>query len=207
MHTSVAEHSAVFTTLLVRYGTPHYLKRHIARLNTSQHPAWKALSEQTIRKMIELEVRKALLTETIARVRIISSADGITINAERYSRDFDSFILIPYEVDAPLGNLKRWPFVNLGIPENGDLLLVDSATGRIFEGNKTTVFVEIDGVLVTPPLDGSILPGVMRENIIKMCKKLHFPLQERALSFNEIIHKKIYVSNALIGLQRAELQF
>ena len=41
--------------------------------------------------------------------------------------------------------------------------------------------------LVTPPLDGTILPGVTRDSILQLCKASgEFTVSERQLSINEI---------------------
>lgn len=49
------------------------------------------------------------------------------------------------------------------------------------------MFFVIDGVLVTPVLNGSILPGITRRSCIELAKSLGMEVQERLISIDEII--------------------
>lgn len=44
----------------------------------------------------------------------------------------------------------------------------------------------IDGALVTPPLGGSILPGITRETVLTIARDWGLPVQERLVSFTEV---------------------
>lgn len=48
------------------------------------------------------------------------------------------------------------------------------------------IFFKIDGKLVTAPLDGSILPGITRDSVIKLARKLGYKVEERGLSIEEV---------------------
>lgn len=52
-------------------------------------------------------------------------------------------------------------------------------------GAMNMMFV-IDNTVVTPPLTGSILHGITRESVIKLCKDLDINVEERRLSIDEI---------------------
>lgn len=46
----------------------------------------------------------------------------------------------------------------------------------------------VDKVLATPPLNGLILPGIIRQSVIELTKQWkEFYVEERALTMNEII--------------------
>ncbi|MHA1584308.1 MAG: branched-chain amino acid aminotransferase [Promethearchaeota archaeon] len=45
----------------------------------------------------------------------------------------------------------------------------------------------IDGEVVTPDLDGTILPGITRNSVIEVCKHMGIPITERRISITEII--------------------
>ncbi len=49
------------------------------------------------------------------------------------------------------------------------------------------IFFVIDGVLVTPNLRGTILPGVTRDSIIKLAKHWDMPVEERRISIEEVM--------------------
>jgi len=49
------------------------------------------------------------------------------------------------------------------------------------------VFFVLDGKVVTPPLSGSILPGVTRDSAIEILKDWNVPVIERAIPIDEVI--------------------
>ena len=57
----------------------------------------------------------------------------------------------------------------------------------IEEVGAMNIFFIINGVLVTPELNGSILPGVTRDSVIKMCASWGIPVQERRISVEELL--------------------
>ena len=44
----------------------------------------------------------------------------------------------------------------------------------------------LDGKIVTPMLNGSILPGITRDSILKLAKALGYPAEERKLAIQEV---------------------
>ena len=50
--------------------------------------------------------------------------------------------------------------------------------GYVSEGSGENVFVVRDGVVLTPPLASSILPGVTRRVVITLCEDLAIPVRE-----------------------------
>ncbi|NLK75452.1 MAG: branched-chain amino acid aminotransferase [Clostridiales bacterium] len=57
------------------------------------------------------------------------------------------------------------------------------------------IFFKIDGKVITPELNGSILPGVTRDSVIALCKDWGIPTEERRISIDEIY--EAYQSGAL----------
>ena len=53
-------------------------------------------------------------------------------------------------------------------------------------GSMNIIFI-IDGKLVTPELNGSILPGITRRSCIELAKSLNMEVEERRISIDEII--------------------
>lgn len=56
----------------------------------------------------------------------------------------------------------------------------------IEEVGAMNIFFKIDGTVVTPKLNGSILPGVTRDSVINLCKAWGLPIEERKISIDEI---------------------
>ena len=71
--------------------------------------------------------------------------------------------------------------------------------GQLTEGSFTNVFVERDGVLLTPPLSAGLLPGVLRAELIESGRAV-----EAALTRADLDHG-FFVGNALRGLIPATL--
>lgn len=79
-----------------------------------------------------------------------------------------------------------------------EALLVDPQ-GRVTEGSFTSVFVERDGVLLTPPLALGLLPGVLRRSLIEAGKA-----REAELTLDDLAGGFL-IGNALRGLVPARL--
>lgn len=56
----------------------------------------------------------------------------------------------------------------------------------IEEVGAMNIFFKIDGTIVTPQLNGSILPGVTRDSVINLCKEWGLQVEERKISIDEI---------------------
>ena len=52
-------------------------------------------------------------------------------------------------------------------------------------GLMNVVFV-IDGTVVTPPLGGTILPGITRDSVLTLLRDLHVPVEERRIRIDEV---------------------
>jgi branched-chain amino acid aminotransferase len=50
--------------------------------------------------------------------------------------------------------------------------------GMVSEGTGENVFLVHDGVLYTPPISNSLLPGITRDSIIKLAKSLDIEVRE-----------------------------
>ena len=59
---------------------------------------------------------------------------------------------------------------------------------NVEEVGTSNIFFLLKGVLVTPPLSGSILPGVTRRSVIQLARDWAVPVEERAISIEEVIH-------------------
>ena len=53
--------------------------------------------------------------------------------------------------------------------------------GMLSEGSGMNVFVASGGTLYTPPVDGTLLPGITRSSIIQLAKDAKIEIIERAL--------------------------
>lgn len=57
----------------------------------------------------------------------------------------------------------------------------------IEEVGAMNIFFKINGTVITPELNGSILPGVTRDSVISLCREWNIPVQERKISVDEVV--------------------
>ncbi len=57
----------------------------------------------------------------------------------------------------------------------------------IEEVGAMNIFFKIDGKIVTPMLNGSILPGVTRDSVLHLCRHWGLPVEERRIAVDELI--------------------
>ena len=55
------------------------------------------------------------------------------------------------------------------------------------EVGSMNIFFKINGTVVTPALNGSILPGITRDSMIQLLKSKNIPVEERRISIDEVI--------------------
>ncbi len=72
--------------------------------------------------------------------------------------------------------------------------------GALAEGSRTTIFVERDGVLLTPPLTAGLLPGTLRAKLIEEGRAIEMPLRLEDLTSARVA----YLGNSVRGLVRAK---
>ncbi|MDY4078237.1 MAG: D-amino acid aminotransferase [Clostridium sp.] len=58
---------------------------------------------------------------------------------------------------------------------------------RVTECAHSNVHIIKDGIFQTAPTDELILPGIARAHLIKMCKKLYIPVNEKAFTLKELM--------------------
>ena len=79
-----------------------------------------------------------------------------------------------------------------------------NSVGEITEGCITNVIVYSEGRYLTPPVASGLLPGVMREHLLKSS---HVPLVEKVLTRQDIISAEaLFVCNSVRGLVRVKMR-
>jgi branched-chain amino acid aminotransferase len=71
--------------------------------------------------------------------------------------------------------------------ENGaDEALFFNQAGNLCEATTANVFAVRDGTVTTPPLSAGCLPGITREQVLRLCKELHIQALEGDLARAEL---------------------
>jgi para-aminobenzoate synthetase/4-amino-4-deoxychorismate lyase len=200
----------VFETLLVADGRPVALEHHLARL---------ALS---VRTLYGCPLPAGLTAELLARARPLGMA-RMRINArprpKRLAIDVDVELsavperqlpvrLVPRTLPGGLG-AHKWIDRRLleGLGGTGQSLLCD-LDGQVLEAARASVFaVQGERLLVTPPADGRILPGVTRARVLELAPRLGLELRIAPLDLCELgAASELFVTGALGGVQPAQLE-
>ena len=181
----------VFETLLIAGGRAHELDRHLARLGDST----RALYEEPLPDSLAAEVAAAASGNARARMRVdlvpgwppsiaVSSFDAVLPE--------QAVAIEPVVVTAGFGAHKlsdrAWlqqAEALVGGEEGARPLLV-TRSGALLESTRANVFLERDGVLTTPSLDGSILPGVTRSIVFVLARRLGISLRELPLTLEDL---------------------
>ena len=80
------------------------------------------------------------------------------------------------------------------------LLLMDE-TGELLETDRANVFAVIDGVLLTPPADGRLLPGTTRAAVLRAAGDHGIKIGKKPLTLDELARAtEVFVTNAVVGL-------
>ncbi|CAN6685417.1 unnamed protein product [Malus baccata var. baccata] len=69
-----------------------------------------------------------------------------------------------------------------------DVLFLDAATGKnIEECSSSNIFIVKDNVILTPPTNGTVLPGITRKSIIEIALHLNYVVEERDVSLEDVL--------------------
>ena len=195
--------AGIFETLLVRDGVALAAEEHLERLRRSAGELYAVTLPTALPALLQ---HAALEQGGPCRIRVVLRPDGdVRLEAAPLPPAGGPVALEPIAVPGGLGAHKwrdrrlvdAWDeAVAPAIP-----LLVD-LDGRVLETTRASVFAFIDGVLITPPLDGRILPGVTRAIALAEAAALGIPTAERLLTLAELgTADAVLTSGALRGLE------
>ncbi len=184
------------------------LELHLARIKASAAELGFAFDHHAARNQIQA---LCFELERPARVRLLASRSGaIALEAADLPPPLPEpahCIAVPLPVDPGDWRLRhkttdRAFYTDaLALAQAGgahEAVLVDPQ-GRVTEGSYTNVFVERDGVLLTPPAALGLLPGVLRASLIEQGRA-----REAELTLADLEHGFL-IGNALRGLIKATL--
>ena len=202
----------VFTTMLVREGRPEQLVEHLARLGSSvracfSHELPGALAEQVRQRAAGLDGPHRL------RVTAVPDAGSLCLEMTHAplkppgaAPPVAPWVLRPVVVPGGWGRHKWADRRALNTTPGPwspvcDPLLVDQ-DGAVLESGRANVFVVRGGVVTTPPVDGRILPGVMRARVLSSLRAAGYEVRGQDITLKDIAGaSEVFVTNALRGAQ------
>ena len=188
-------------------GLPH-LERHLARMKHSAQELGFLFDRHQARNQLHA---LCFTVEKPSRVRLLaarSGAIGIDVQdiGEAWLEPARSIVL-PLPVDPGDWRLRH-KTTDRGFYEDGQRVAQDRGAqealfvredGLLTEGCITTLFVERDGIMLTPPASLGLLPGVLRQSLIETGEAREAELRI------EDLENGFLLGNAVRGLMKAQL--
>lgn len=201
----------VFETLLVLDGRPVDVDAHLARLHASLTVLYPD------REPPGVEVPEAEGELGAMRITVVPETDG-SLKAPVSIREVDpQLVLDPRPVSLGSFTLPdglgphKWADrsaldaaqIELGYDK---LPLIVDEDGAVLEAARANVFAVRDGVLSTPPLDGRILPGITRAQVLETAAALGIEVEEAELSRDDLLAaEEVFLTGSVRGVEPAAL--
>ena len=198
--------AGVFTSLLVTDGGTRGLAAHLFRLEASV----RALYGKDLPAALRGELASCLAGRPSGRLRITVRPVGGPLQASvevvPLTPAAAAVTLRPVTVPGGLGPHKyrdRRLLAALAdreqLPPGAQLLLTDE-TGELLETDRGNVFAVIDGVVLTPPADGRILPGTARAAVLGAARSHGLRTGQKPLTLDDLAAaSEVFVTNAVAG--------
>jgi para-aminobenzoate synthetase / 4-amino-4-deoxychorismate lyase len=200
--------AGVFTSLLVTEGQTRGLADHLARLRSSVRTRYA----KDLPADLPVALADRLATRPTGRLRITVRPVGgplqATVEVVPIAPPPASLSLRPAVVPGGIGGHKyrdRRLIDELGRGANagaglgaGEQVLLTDETGEILETAAGNVFAVIDGVLLTPPADGRLLPGTTRAAVLRAAHTHGIRVGQKPLTLGELEDAtEVFVTNAV----------
>ncbi|RYZ41463.1 MAG: aminotransferase IV [Myxococcaceae bacterium] len=206
-----------FTTLLIDGGRPLFLARHLARLRASlevfptavRAPAPSLLQEDAVRDSLQRCLdADPLLGPGFTGVGKLAVSDGHVLCTFRpFAPDFESLHRDGRGLDSVEPGAYRsaertvnhkglaWFRQHALLPR---LPLITNERDEVCELPTANLFVQFDGVLVTPPLASPCLPGIARAVLLDVGHVAGLPVVERTVPLADVSRAQAcFYSNAV----------
>jgi para-aminobenzoate synthetase / 4-amino-4-deoxychorismate lyase len=195
-------HAGVFETILVLDGAPVALEEHLDRLEEAASDTYNIELPDAL---VPLVLHTALEQGGPCRLRVLLDPDGQIGLQVAPLPSPGAIHLRTVTLPGGLGD-RKWRDRQLidALEEDAEpaLPLLVDLDGAVLETTRANVFALVGDVLVTPPLDGRILPGVTRRRTLALAARLGLPTAERPLALDELrAARAVLVTGALRGPQ------
>ncbi|MEQ1867096.1 MAG: aminotransferase class IV family protein, partial [Micropepsaceae bacterium] len=183
----------------------HLIERHLRRLAASAGYFGFRFDEHAIRRALAAGVDGA---ECLQRVRLTLDVRGDTqVEAAPFAPHASDTVWRYAFAPAPV-NSTDWRVYHktthrgfyddaLAAADGCDEVVFVNERGEVTEGSRTNVFVERDGVWLTPPVASGLLDGCLRRELIENGPQR---VEERVLRPEDLLNGQVWFGNALRGL-------
>jgi len=204
--------AGVFSSLLVTAGQTRGLADHLARLAASV----RDLYGKELPATLAADLARCLARAPTGRLRITvrpvggplqATIEAVPLTPAAPSVSAGVVALRPVTVPGGIGARKyrdRRLLAELAARSGlaaGEQLLITDETGELLETDRANVFAVIDGVLLTPPADGRLLPGTIRAAVIRAAREKGIRVGQKPLTLGELAEAtEVFVTNAVAGV-------
>jgi para-aminobenzoate synthetase/4-amino-4-deoxychorismate lyase len=203
----------LFETMLVLDGQPVELDAHMERLAASLKQVYRAEPPPHMRALTRERARGIGLGRL--RLTIIPGDEGL--EAEAVAVAVDAADVFPSRERAARlrsvafeGGLgaHKWAdrsCLDTAAPASPrDLPLLIDADGAVLEASRASIFAVFDGVPLTPPADGRILPGITRERALGLARELGLAPREAELHVSALREaEEVFMVGSVRGVEPA----
>ena len=196
---------AVFETILICNGQPVAFTQHVSRLEAATGINAKDFILQQIKETTgfgRLRIDYSITARLSSHYRLINKPAF-------FQGRFEYFTVTPIRLpghyaQSGLGDRKysdRQLLESLELELTPHVPLLLDGDDFVLETSRHSVFM-IDGdTLMTPPLDGRILPGITRHELIRLAQSLNISVEEKPLKIEDIWKSQgLLLSNSIIGV-------
>ena len=208
-----------FETMGAERGDVRLWGRHLRRLTASAQALGLSFAPTAALRGAALEM---LLqnghTDGVLRLALAPEPDGGAVHTVLTTRPRSparTVRLLPTVVEPDAGTVrehKLWPrpFYDAVLQQaqdgGADDGVVVDEHGGVLETATANLWLKLDGVWKTPPLDGRVLPGIARALLLEAARRRGLRTAERALDLGDLHRAEaIACSNAVYGPRAAAL--
>jgi len=184
-------------TVLVRGGRPVALDAHLQRMASASAQAWGSELPEGLARAVD----EACAGLGEGALRLVIHGDGsFRVEARPRRAGLPAGVLEPATVPGGLGNWKwadRTFLAGLEERLGAEVLIVD-LDGMALETSRASLLLLYPDRLVSPPLDGRILPGTARRRILDSARADGMSVEERPVPLPEVLEgAALFTCNSL----------
>lgn len=219
----------LFETILVQKNKPVYLSEHLIRLQQSASffaysllpteeltaaiysvIAANALEKGSIRLTVSPQESQGLLAKVNSTLNIlVTFRRGCPYGEELYERGFTAVIAQTTRRNqySPLSRHKTTNFADnilakqeARLSGSDEAILLNTA-GMLTEATVANLFLVINGEVFTPPIADGVLPGIMRQKVLDLCRNINISAKEQTMTLMDLQRaEEAFFTNSLLGI-------
>ena len=202
----------VFETILVKE-KPILLSEHVQRLNSGLNTIGinKVITEAEVYEGIEkMNCKNCVLKIMVSEKNTIITTREVQYKHSDYEKGFSlGLSQVRRNAYSNLTYVKSFNYVE-NIIERDKIIskgyneaIFLNTEGFISEGAVSNIFFIEDGVIFTPKLKCGLLPGIIRNFLIKGLPSIGFEIQEGKFTLHRLMEAEgVFITNSVMGIMK-----